>query len=146
MPTTPARKQPHAVKPARVCIARPGLLLVRLPALRGKVERVASLPWRARQTLLTPAFLNPRLRSLPRGNVLVLSCLALALPLSHFPHLQANYWLALPILGIAVGTFDTMRCMRKRWDFYHGGVILCLYMDLMVMILVLFLLLYPALL
>ncbi|HLI76355.1 MAG TPA: hypothetical protein VKV02_05360 [Acidobacteriaceae bacterium] len=94
---------------------------------------------------MTPAFFNPRLRSLPRGNVLVLGCLALSLVLSHFPHLRPNYWLALPLVGIAVGTLDTMRCMRKRWDFYHGGVILCIYMDLMVGILVLFLLLYPAL-
>ncbi len=93
---------------------------------------------------MTPAFLNPRLRSLPRGTLLVLLCLAAALPLSHFPHLRPNYWLTLPILGITVGIADTMRCMRKRWDFYHGGVILLIYMDLMILILVLFLLLYPA--
>ncbi len=104
------------------------------------------VPGDTKWTSLTPAFFNPRLRSLPRGNVLVLGCLALALPLSNFPHLRANYWLTLPLLGIAAGTLDTMRCMRKRWDFYHGGVILCIYMDLMVIILVLFLLLYPALL
>ena len=35
--------------------------------------------------------------------------------------------------------------MRRRWNFYHGGVILCIYMDLMVLVLVAFLLLYPAL-
>ena len=96
--------------------------------------------------MLTPAFFNPRLRSLSRGNVLVLGCLVVALPLSHYPHLRANPWLALPLLGIGLGTFDTMRCMRKRWDFYHGGVLLCIYMDLMVIVMVLFLLLYPALL
>ncbi len=94
---------------------------------------------------MTPAFFNPRLRSLPRANVLVLGCLAVAFPLSHFPHLQPNFWLALPLLGICVGTIDTLRCMRTRWDFYHGGVILCAYMDLMILILVLFLLLYPVL-
>ena len=75
----------------------------------------------------------------------MLGCFAIALPLSHFPHLRANYWLTLPILGIALGTIDTMRCMRTRWNFYHGGVILCVYMDLMILTLVLFLLLYPAL-
>ena len=94
---------------------------------------------------MTSAFFNPRLRSLPRANVLVLSCLALALSLSHYPHLQANPWLALPVVGVFLGTLDTARCMRKRWGFYHGGVILCVYMDLMILILVLFLLLYPAL-
>ena len=45
-----------------------------------------------------------------------------------------------------LGTFDTLRCMRTRWNFYHGGVILCAYMDLMILILTLFLMLYPALL
>ncbi len=94
---------------------------------------------------MTPAFFNPRLRSLPRANVIVLSCLVVAFPLSHFPHLRANLWLTVPLLGITLGTVDTLRCMRTRWDFYHGGVILCAYMDLMILILVLFLLLYPAL-
>ena len=91
------------------------------------------------------AFFNPRLRSLPRGNLLVIVSLVAALLLSHFPHLQATSWLLLPLLGITVGTADTARCMRKRWNFYHGGVILCIYMDLMIWILVAFLLLYPAL-
>lgn len=94
----------------------------------------------------TPAFLNPRRKSLPRANLLVLGSFLVALPLSHFPHLQPNLWLALPLLGVCLGTLDTARCMRKRWNFYHGGVILCVYMDLMVLTLVLFLLLYPALL
>lgn len=95
---------------------------------------------------MTPAFFNPRLRSLPRGNLLVLGCFVIALPLSHFPQVRPNAWLTLPLLGVLLGTIDTARCMRKRWNFYHGGVILCMYMDLMVLVLVLFLLLYPALL
>ena len=95
--------------------------------------------------LFTTTFFNPRFRSLPRGNFLVLASLALALLVSKFPHLRPTAWLLLPLLGIAIGTADTARCMRKRWDFYHGGVILCMYMDLMILILVLFLLLYPAL-
>jgi hypothetical protein len=36
--------------------------------------------------------------------------------------------------------------MRKRWSFYHGGVLLCLYMDLMAICLILFFLFYPYLL
>lgn len=95
---------------------------------------------------MTSAFFNPRLRSLPRGNILVLGSLVSALSLSHFPNLRATAWLILPVFGILAGTVDTMRCMRKRWNFYHGGVVLLIYMDLMVLFLVLFLLLYPALL
>ncbi len=93
----------------------------------------------------TTAFINPRMRSLFRANLLVLGGLWAALLLSHFPHLQTTKWLILPLFAICVGTLDTARCMRKRWNFYHGGVILCIYMDLMVLVLVTFLLLYPAL-
>ena len=93
----------------------------------------------------TTAFFNPRMRSLTRGNLLVLGSLFGALMLAHFPHLHYTGWLALPLFLISVGTLDTARCMRKRWNFYHGGVILCIYMDLMVLVLVAFLLLYPAL-
>ena len=98
-----------------------------------------------RLSTATTAFFNPRMRSLTRGNLLVLGSLGGALVLSHFPHLRANNWLVVPLLFSALGTFDTLRCMRKRWNFYHGGVILCVYMDLMVLVLVAFLLLYPAL-
>jgi hypothetical protein len=35
--------------------------------------------------------------------------------------------------------------MQRRWSFYHAGVILSLYMDLMAITLVLFFLLYPYL-
>lgn len=100
------------------------------------------------RALLPPgirSFLDPRCRSLPRGTLLVLGSLAAALHLSHFPHLQVNFWLLVPLATIVAGTADTARCMRKRWDFYHGGVLLSVYMDLLVFILVGFLLLYPAL-
>ena len=95
--------------------------------------------------MFTTTFFNPRFRSLPRGNLLVLGSVLAALLLSHFPHLEASPSLLLPLLGIALGTADTARCMRKRWNFYHGGVLLCMYMDLLALVLVLFLLLYPAL-
>lgn len=95
---------------------------------------------------LPPAFFNPRLRSLARANFLVLGSLVVALRLSHFPHLQTNFWIGIPLTVMTIGTLDTLRCMRTRWNFYHGGVILCAYMDLMVLVLTLFLMLYPALL
>lgn len=105
------------------------------PAFGGR----PSLPFPLRR------FLDPRLRSLPRGSLLVLGSLLAALRLSGFPHLRVNLWLLLPLFLVVVGTADTARCMRKRWDFYHGGVLLSVYMDLLVFILVLFLLFYPAL-
>jgi hypothetical protein len=87
--------------------------------------------------------LNPRTRSLLRGNVLVLASLASALLLSDFPHNRANPFLVLPAIAAIAGTIDTVRCMQRRWSFYHGGVLLCVYMDLMALCMILFFLLYP---
>ena len=94
---------------------------------------------------MIPALFNPRVRSLVRGSAIVLVSLAIATPMSGFPHLRANPLLVLPALLCIVGTADTVRCMQKRWSFYHGGVLLCLYMDLMAISLILFFLLYPYL-
>jgi hypothetical protein len=87
--------------------------------------------------------LNPRRKSLIRANLIVFVNFGLALLISHAPHLQPTLWLILPLLGSLVGTADTLRCMQRRWNFYHGGVILCIYTDLMVITLILFFLLYP---
>ena len=94
---------------------------------------------------LIPTLLNPRFRSLARGNTIVLSSLLIATVISRAPHLRATPLLVLPMFGCMVGMADTVRCMRKRWDFYHGGVLLCLYMDLMAIAMVLFYLIYPYL-
>jgi hypothetical protein len=92
---------------------------------------------------VTPALLNPRTRSLARGNIIVLSSLLIATLISSAPHLRPAPLLLLPALGCLLGMADTVRCMQRRWSFYHGGVLLCLYMDLMAITLVLFFLIYP---
>jgi hypothetical protein len=89
------------------------------------------------------AVFHLRSRSLLRGTVCVVSSLAMSVPLSGFPDIQPSPALILPCLLALFGTFDTVRCLQLRWSFYHGGVLLLLYMDLMVLILVFFLLLYP---
>lgn len=86
---------------------------------------------------------NWRQRSLVRANLLVFAALLLAFYLSDFPHNRASLLLVLPLLLALVGTADTLRCMRSRWNWYHGGVLLCAYMDLMVVCLILFFLIYP---
>ena len=88
---------------------------------------------------------NVRARSLVRANALVLLSLLWAFFLSDFPHNHATLWLILPALTAVAGTVDTLRCMQPRWNFYHGGVVLCIYMDLMVLAAVFFFLLYPYL-
>jgi hypothetical protein len=89
------------------------------------------------------AALNPRKRSLLRGTSLVLGSLLLAFPLAGFPNDRPSLKLLFPVLVAALGTFDTARCLRLRWSFYHGAVILLLYSDIMALCMILFLLLYP---
>jgi hypothetical protein len=88
-------------------------------------------------------FADWRKRSLVRANLLVFIALLSAFLLSNFPHNRLSYWIALPLLLSFVGTADTCRCMRKRWSWYHGGVVLCAYMDLMAVCMIAFFLLYP---
>ncbi len=92
---------------------------------------------------MLPALLNPYHRSLARGNLLVLFSLTAAFFLSDFPHNRATLLLIIPCLISIAGTVDTVRCIRKRWSLYHGGVILCIYMDLMAVTMILVFLLYP---
>jgi len=49
----------------------------------------------------------------------------------------------LPAFFALYGTYDTSRWLRLRWNFYHGGVLLLLYMDVMALAMIFFLLLYP---
>lgn len=90
-----------------------------------------------------PRIFNPRNRSLLRGGLLVLLSLGITLLLSDFPNNRANPFIALPALAAAVGTIDHLRCMRTKWSWYHGGVVLLIYMDMMAISMILFLLLYP---
>ena len=95
---------------------------------------------------MTPSvadFLDPRRRSLIRASLLVLLSFFSAAWLSDFPHNRASPFLLLPTFVAFAGTADTVRCMRKRWSFYHGGVLLLIYMDLMADMMILFFLLYP---
>lgn len=92
---------------------------------------------------MTYAVFNFRARSLVRGTVLVLASLLAAFLLSGFPHVRASLLLIVPAVAGLWGTFETLRCLQLRWSFYHGGVLLLLYMDVMALAMIFFLLLYP---
>jgi len=89
------------------------------------------------------AVFHLRRRSLLRGNLLVLGSFVAAVRLSDFPRSHATPLLAIPALFALLGLFETIRCMQPRWNFYHGGVVLCVYMDLMAICLILFFLFSP---
>jgi hypothetical protein len=81
-----------------------------------------------------------------RGNLLVLVSFAAAVKISDFPRSRATLFLIIPAVVALLGLFETVRCMQPRWSWYHGGVILCIYMDLMALSLILFFLFSPYLL
>jgi hypothetical protein len=86
---------------------------------------------------------NLRRHSLVRASALVLLSFAAALLLSDFPNNRRNLFLILPALIASIGTADTIRCVQTRWSYYHAGVILCIYMDIMAVGMIVFFLLYP---
>ena len=92
---------------------------------------------------MLPDLINPRHRSLVRANLLVALSFFVALWLSRFPSNHATPLLCLPLLTAVAGTLDTARNMRRRWSWYHGGVVLCIYTDLMVLSMIAFFWLYP---
>ncbi|MBS1801385.1 MAG: permease [Acidobacteria bacterium] len=92
---------------------------------------------------MIPRIFNPHNRSLLRGAVLVLLSLGIAFLLSGFPDNKQNPLIALTALSSIAGTIDHVRCMSTKWSWYHGGVILMIYMDLMATGMILFFLLYP---
>ncbi|MHB1936214.1 MAG: permease [Acidobacteriaceae bacterium] len=89
------------------------------------------------------SFFNLRAPSLLRGNLLALVSLAVSFPLAKFPFDQANPAMLLPIVGAAAAIVETFRCIRVRWSWYHGAVLISLYMDALVLTMVLFLAIYP---
>lgn len=89
------------------------------------------------------AVLHLRSRSLLRGTLLVLVSFVAAFPLSDFPHNRATLLLLFPAFTALYGTWDTSRCLRRRWSLYHGAVLLLLYMDIMALVMIFFFLLYP---
>jgi len=92
------------------------------------------------------SILHLRQKSLLRGTILALGSLGVSFRISGFPEAHPCLWLIAPLLITCLATWDTARCMQRRWNFYHGGVLLYVYMDLMALSLILFLLFGPYLL
>ena len=73
----------------------------------------------------------------------MLGSLVLAFVWAGYPEAHAEPRLILPTVAAFAGTIDTLRCLRLKWSFYHAGVMLLLYMDIMALAMILFLLIYP---
>lgn len=62
---------------------------------------------------------------------------------SGFPIIRQAPLVSLPAFLALYGTWETSRCLRLRWSFYHGGVLMLLYADVIAVAMIFFLLLYP---
>ncbi|HXE06872.1 MAG TPA: hypothetical protein VN612_03170 [Acidobacteriaceae bacterium] len=95
------------------------------------------------RSLTSAAVFHLRRRSLLRANLLVLGSVAMSFPLAGFPNDRRDPALIVPALLALFGTLETVRCVRPRWDLYHAGLILLLWMDMMAVCLVFFFLFSP---
>lgn len=93
-----------------------------------------------------PSIFRPRSKSLLRGVLLSLFALAASLRLEGFPSttaLHASLWQILVVPVACWGMIETARCMGRKWNLYHAGVLILLYAELMILALALFFCLYP---
>ena len=89
------------------------------------------------------AAVDPRQKSLLRSGLLVIGSLVAAVWISGWPDDRPTLKLAIPTFVALLGCADTFRCLRDRWNFYHGAVVVMLYADVMAVSVILFLFLYP---
>jgi hypothetical protein len=92
------------------------------------------------------AIFRLRQKSLLRGMVLALAAFAASLRMAGFPrieNLHASVWQIVPALGACWAMGETARCLGRRWSFYHAGVLLLLYTELMILTMALTLSIYP---
>jgi hypothetical protein len=87
-----------------------------------------------------------RSKSLLRGIFLSLGAFVAGLLLEGFPRtdsLHASPWQIIVVLAAFWGMIETARCLSRKWSFYHAGVLILLYSELMILAMALFFLLYP---
>jgi hypothetical protein len=92
------------------------------------------------------SILRLRQRSLLRAIVLSVGAFAASLLLAGFPHIEnlhGSRWQILALVVAAWGMAETARCLQRRWSFYHAGVLILLYADLMILAAIVVLLAVP---
>jgi hypothetical protein len=97
------------------------------------------------RTFSSIAAFDFRRRSFARANLIVLGSFFVSFYLSGFPGNRPNILLIIPAITAAIGTIDTLRCLTPQRNLHHAGIILCLFMDLLVLTLIFFFLCFPYL-
>lgn len=92
------------------------------------------------------AFVHLRHKSLARGILLSLGAFIASLRLAGFPrfeNLHGSHWQIVMLFVEAWGMGEIARCLQRKWTFYHGGVLLLLYTNLMILAMMVFLVAFP---
>lgn len=87
-----------------------------------------------------------RQKSLIRAITLSLGAFLASLLLAGFPHvekLRGSRWQIVLLIVEAWGMGETARCLHRKWDLYHAGILLLLYADLMILAMIVFMVGYP---
>jgi hypothetical protein len=88
-----------------------------------------------------------RQKSLVRGVILAIGAFAVSLRLGGFPDINALHssnWQMIPALVEFWSMIETSRCLSSRtWSLYHGGVLIILYTELMILGMSVFLFVFP---
>lgn len=87
-----------------------------------------------------------RERSNSRGIALALLALAGSMWLAGFPGPdapRATQWQMVTVALAGWAMVETARCLGRKWSLHHAGVLILLYAELMIVMLTLFLWLYP---
>lgn len=85
-------------------------------------------------------------RSLSRAIVLSVGAFLGSLRLAGFPSIEklhGSRWQIVALLVAAWGMAETARCLQRKWSFYHAGIMILLYADLMIMASIVVLLAVP---
>lgn len=85
-------------------------------------------------------------RSIVRAIALSLGAFAASLRLAGFPHIEdlhGSRWQIAALVVAVWGMAETARCIGRKWSFYHAGILLLLYANLMILAMIVFLVFYP---
>jgi hypothetical protein len=82
------------------------------------------------------SILRLRKKSLARGLLLSVGAFAASLRLAGFPHIEdihGSGWQFAALLVALWGMAETARCLQRKWNLYHAGVLILLYTDLIIL-------------
>jgi hypothetical protein len=77
-----------------------------------------------------------RQKSLARGILLSVGAFVASLRLAGFPQIDSLHnsgWQMLPLAAAVWGMAETARCLQRQWSFYHAGVLVLLWANLIIL-------------